>query len=268
MTNNAHRHHWKAEDYHLNSSAQSIAASQLLQHVKLKGNEKILDVGCGDGKITSRISEAVPAGTVVGIDTSKQMIDFAQKKFTKNLHQNLTFLVQDAQRLPYDQEFDIIFSSFALQWVLDQNLFFSGAYKSLRPSGYLALTIPLGVSSELEKSIDTVLLMPEWSLYFKNFSKTWNFLSKIEFEKLLLIHGFLPLRLTVASQQIVFSSREHFEKYVLTWFPYLEVLPERLKQSFFKQIIDKYLELKPLLLDGSVDFTFPRIDIIATKTTL
>ena len=163
-------HLWQAEDYHYHSSAQNEAAKELLQRIHFKSNERFLDVGCGDGKITARISTQLPYGTVLGIDSSSEMISFAQHKFPKKDYTNLEFLQQDAQKLHYKDEFDIVFSSFALQWFPDPSIFFRGAYESLKPHGLLAITVPLDISVALEKATELVTSKVEWLTYFQDFS--------------------------------------------------------------------------------------------------
>jgi len=57
------QHEWQAEKYHLNSGVQQEAAMHLLNLLTLNGKEEILDVGCGDGKITAKISNLLTTGS-------------------------------------------------------------------------------------------------------------------------------------------------------------------------------------------------------------
>ena len=70
-------HQWNPSDYEKNSSAQELAALDLLSKLDLNGDEHILDIGCGDGKITLKMAAMVPWGQVIGIDCSQEMIAFA-----------------------------------------------------------------------------------------------------------------------------------------------------------------------------------------------
>ena len=73
---------WNPEDYHHNSSVQLSWARELITKLDLKGDERILDIGCGDGKITASIASTAPNGSVLGIDSSHEMISFAESKFS------------------------------------------------------------------------------------------------------------------------------------------------------------------------------------------
>ncbi len=254
---------WKAEKYHKHSSVQYSAAQELLHRLSLQGNEQILDVGCGDGKISAQLARSVPTGSVTGIDLSQKMIYFAQSTFSN--HSNLHFLVQNAQTIQWIQQFDLIFSSFALQWVPHVDLFFHKAADALKPSGVLAITVPLGISDALERSIETVILSKIWSSYFHDFKKNWTFLNSSTFEKYVLDCGLKITYFETVMQNTIFNSREELEQYILQWFPYLEPIPQHLKQPFFKDIIDHYISLEPLTKDHEALFRFKRIDLIATK---
>ncbi|MCP6756534.1 class I SAM-dependent methyltransferase, partial [Klebsiella pneumoniae] len=78
LIDNCH-HYWNAEEYHIHSQAQAYAALELLTSFNFKGDEQVLDIGCGDGKITSAIANSLPNGIILGIDISQTMIEFAQK---------------------------------------------------------------------------------------------------------------------------------------------------------------------------------------------
>ena len=265
----AFAHVWQADEYKQNSSVQRDAALKLLGLISWRGNEQVLDVGCGDGKITAVIANNVPDGSVVGIDASQEMISFARQYFSTNNFSNLSFFKQDAQHLNYNQKFDVVFSSFALQWVRDIRNFFQRAYISLSSPGLLAAIIPLGISTALEESIKSLISMQLWAPYFEvSLDSIPKFVSKAEYEKIILECGYKLMRFDCVEHNIIFPSREGFEKYVIQWFVYLNYIPVNLKDVFFNQIINKYLENEPLLSTGEVIFKFTTLDVIASKITL
>jgi trans-aconitate methyltransferase len=258
-------HQWDAEEYSNHSSIQKDAASHLLKSILWKGSERVLDVGCGDGKITAAIADFIPRGNVTGIDISAEMVHFAQQRFPKDMHHNLGFIKQDAQLIDFDQEIDVIFSSFALQWLPDLDSFFKRANKSLSRSGRLAVTVPLGISSALEKSITAIISLPKYSPYFISFPLKFCFLSDLEYKKLLEQNQFTINQFNIVQQEKTFASRACFESYVYQWFVYFQMIPLNLRSIFFKQIIDEYLKIEPLRDGGGVMFNFSRLDFIALK---
>lgn len=254
-------HVWQAEKYHENSSVQQSAANGLIDRLKLQGTESVLDVGCGDGKLTASINK-LTQGRVLGIDKSPEMIAFASKTFAQ---EKLSFVEQDAACINYPQEFDVIFSSFALQWVPDQQAFFSRAHTSLKDNGRLALTIPLSISTPLEESIEDVIARPEWAPYFKDFVKGWNFHPAERFEQLLGDNDFTTTHFAKVMQEKTFSSRQALENYIIQWFSYAKAVPTELKDAFFQQIMDGYFQREPMNADDTARFAFARVDILAEK---
>src|SRR5271170_7561241 len=102
---------WNAADYAANSVVQQIWARELFVRLNLCGDEHILDVGCGDGKVTAEIAGAVPRGSATGTDTSPQMIAFAKKTFPPEKFPNLGFQVMDARKIKFPRRFDLVFSN-------------------------------------------------------------------------------------------------------------------------------------------------------------
>ena len=90
---------WNAADYAANSIVQQSWARELIAKLNLRGDERILDIGCGDGKVTAEMAKAVPRGFVAGTDASAEMIEFAQKSFPKKKYPNLQFQICDARKI-------------------------------------------------------------------------------------------------------------------------------------------------------------------------
>src|SRR5262249_34902485 len=105
---------WDAADYAANSIPQHEWARELIAKLRLTGKEHILDVGCGDGKITVELARAVPQGSATGIDASSPMIKFAKQKYPYSKVRNVEFHLMDARRIQFDRQFDVIFSNAAL----------------------------------------------------------------------------------------------------------------------------------------------------------
>ena len=122
---------WNAELYRERSSLQQTMAAEVLQALEFTGAERVLDVGCGDGRITAEIARRVPRGGVVGVDASSSMIELAAQKTEPNLH----FAVADARSLPFSQEFDLVVSFNALHWIHEQELALASIHKALKAAG-------------------------------------------------------------------------------------------------------------------------------------
>jgi trans-aconitate methyltransferase len=91
-----------------------------------KPGERILDLGCGDGQLTSKIAAA--GADVVGADRSPDMVEAARGR-------GIEAQVCNAESLPFNSEFDAVFSNAALHWVHDQDAMIAGVRRALRPGG-------------------------------------------------------------------------------------------------------------------------------------
>ncbi|MEK6302217.1 MAG: methyltransferase domain-containing protein [Acidobacteriota bacterium] len=90
--------------------------------------ERILDVGCGTGHLTSRIASS--GASIVGVDKSPRMIESARKSYP-----DLKFLESDATSLNFDSEFDAVFSNATIHWIKDQRALASAIWRALKPGG-------------------------------------------------------------------------------------------------------------------------------------
>ncbi|MHC4459685.1 MAG: class I SAM-dependent methyltransferase [Planctomycetota bacterium] len=112
------KYKWNAKDYEKHSQVQQQWARELIAKLNLEGTEDILDLGCGDGKVTAEIARNTPSGSIVGVDNSSSMIELASERFPANKYPNLIFMVMDAVQLAFIEGFDVVFSNAALHWVM------------------------------------------------------------------------------------------------------------------------------------------------------
>lgn len=126
---------WAASEYARLSALQEAMAQEALALLDLKGNERVLDVGCGNGRVTSKIAACVPQGAVLGVDPSADMIAFASSRFVTDARGNLRFEVTDARKLPFREEFDLIVSFNALHWVPEQDKALRSIRSAMKANG-------------------------------------------------------------------------------------------------------------------------------------
>ena len=124
----------EAAFYNQNSQQQWNVAWEALKEIALLGNERILDIGCGSGKVSANIAGRVCNGSVLGLDLSQGMIAFAQKTYAP-FYDNLMFTKGDVLELASSSEFDLIFSSSSLHWILDHEPLLIRVYNALKPGG-------------------------------------------------------------------------------------------------------------------------------------
>src|SRR5262249_55030871 len=162
---------WNAGEYNRHSSLQAALAEEQLGRLTLSGAERVLDVGCGDGKITAEIAARVPRGSVLGVDPSHNMIAFAARHFAPT-RPNLRFEVADVRRLTYREEFDRVVSFNALHWVPEQGAALRSICTALVGAGQALLRlVPAGRRKSLEDVIEDVRRSARWAGSFTGFQK-------------------------------------------------------------------------------------------------
>jgi trans-aconitate methyltransferase len=233
---------WLARDYNRQSSLQQAMAEEQLRLLALKGSERILDVGCGDGKISAAIAERVQAGSVVGVDPSRDMIAFASSRFAIAARPNLRFEVADARRLLYRNQFDLVVSFNALHWVLDQEAALSSIRAALLPGGHALLRfVPQGTRKSLEDVIEDVRHWPRWADYFADFQTPFVHVTPDAYRALAEKCGFRVSRLSVEDKAWDFKTREGFVAFArATFVAWTQRLPENQWDAFITDVLDGY----------------------------
>jgi trans-aconitate 2-methyltransferase len=254
---------WKGEEYAKNSESQKSSAEDFMHGVQFKGNESILDVGCGDGKITAAMARAVPQGSVIGVDISPSMIEMAKNAFPAC--SNLSFQIEDAAKVNFDKKFDVITSFTVMQWVLEQTQALQCFEKALKPGGKLWIQMPTGLPIAMQQALEKTLSSEKWKSYFTKFSAPWRFYQADEYRTLLTNVHLNPTRLDVVTKHEHFPSRAAFHGFLKQWFPYLRPLPAEQKDAFLTDLLDQYLSILPADKEGKVSFIVDRLEVEATK---
>jgi trans-aconitate 2-methyltransferase len=258
---------WDAADYARSSSVQQVWAKELIAKLKLQGNEAVLDIGCGDGKVTAEIASLVPEGSVVGVDKSPAMVSQAVNGYPSSLHSNLRFQICDAAELPFDNEFDVIFSNATLHWLVDHRPALKGIQRSLKANGRILLQMGgQGNAARVVEAMDLVRNRPEWSSYFANFEFPYGFYGPGEYCKWLVEAGLICCRVELIPKEAVHANRDKFAGWLrTTWLPYSHRVPPDQRNRFLQEVEAAYIDKDPVLEDGSVHVQMVRLEVESIK---
>ena len=260
-------YNWNAQDYAKNSQNQFEWAQELIPKLKLQGNEALLDIGCGDGKITAELARCLPNGRAVGVDSSEKMIDLAKTSFPKKVYPNLSFQVMDARKLTFDSEFDVAFSNAALHWIVDQKAVLRGVQKSLKPGGRLLFQMAgKGNAKDILSLINELGKTEPWKNFFEGMTFPYGFYDPEEYKAFLKEAGLVPVRVELFPKDMKHQGAEGLAGWVrTTWLPFTDRIPADLKPKFVKLIVDGYLQNHPADKDGLVHVGMMRIEAEAYK---
>jgi trans-aconitate methyltransferase len=263
---------WNAADYAANSSIQQGWARDLIANVTFRGDEWILDVGCGDGKVTAEIARIVPQGRVTGTDVSPEMINFARKKFPPANHSNLEFEVCDARKLSQKlfsppQTVDLVFSNAALHWVDDHEQFLNAAASVLKPGGRLVISCGgKGNAHDVFLALRPELRLQRWRAFFRRMPSPYFFHAPADYEKWLPKHGFKVIAIKLTPRDATYQGPEGFATWLrTTWIPYIQRVPEALREEFIAAVMRRYLAKHPLNNERQIHVRMVRLEIDAIK---
>jgi len=256
---------WDARDYVAHSAAQQEWARELIAKLRLRGDEEVLDIGCGDGRATALIAERLPQGSVLGVDKSANMIALAAEQFPPAAHPHLTFRQMDATRLALPRAFDVAFSSAALHWVDDHEAMLRGVRSCLRPGGRLLFQMGgRGNIVEALAVVDAVIARSRWRGFFDGFITPYHFHSPEEYEEWLLRAGFCVARAELIPKDMRHVDHQAFLGWLrTTWFPYTARLPAELRDAFLDDVAAAYVAAHPPDAEGVIRVRMVRLEVEA-----
>jgi trans-aconitate methyltransferase len=260
---------WNAADYAEHSAAQFIWAQELIAKLGLQGDESVLDIGCGDGKVTAVLAAWLPRGSVTGIDSSANMLDLASTRFPPAFHPNLRFQLMDASNLTFNNEFDVAFSNAVLHWIPDHLAVLHGVYRALKPGGRLLFQMGgRGNISQILPVAEQVIARETWQPYFTDFIFPYYFFGPEEYEDWLEQAGFKFQRAELIPKDMPHAGIEGLAGWIRsTWLPYLEPVPAEMRPTFIEEIAGNYLSAYPPDSQGTVHTQVMRLEVEATKNT-
>lgn len=256
-------HNWDPKRYEESSSAQAGWANEILSKLSINGDEHVLDIGCGDGRITAKIASLVPRGYVVGLDSSSDMIEHAKQHFSKTSYKNLDFVLGDAKNLDFYEEFDLIVSFAALHWILDQDSVLIGIKNALKPDGKAFFQFGgLGNAAGIIDAAKDVISTSRWKGYFVDFAFPYGFFGPEEYRLWIEEAGLKAIRVELIPKDMVQQSTDALSSWIeTTWLPYTERVPKGDRSEFIKEIVDAYLQAHPVDELGRVHVKMARLEV-------
>ena len=170
---------WNSSLYNEKHDFVTEYGKGLLEFIPNNAKQTILDLGCGTGTLTKQL---VTLGSkVVGVDSSPSMINKAKEQF-----ENIEFMVCDALNLPFEKEWDIVFSNAVFHWISNHNALLKEIHKVLKPHGMLVCEF--GANNNIA-TIEQAFIKACKELGY-NYASKFNFPTAEMFGELLEDNGF------------------------------------------------------------------------------
>jgi trans-aconitate 2-methyltransferase len=244
---------WDAATYDRVSDPQVEWARAVLDRLPLRGDETVLDAGCGSGRVTRMLAERLPAGRVIAVDASPSMVERARSA----LRPQDAVVRADLRELELDEPVDAVFSNAVFHWVADHDALFRRLHDAMRPGGRLiAQCGGKGNVDRLRAAARELAAAEPYARHLRPLPEPWNYAGPRETARRLEAAGFESVETSLEPWPVVPPEALVYLRLVCLD-PYVERLPEELHDGFVAEVAGRLG--RPVTLDHV------RLDISARR---
>jgi trans-aconitate 2-methyltransferase len=225
---------WDAGTYDRVSDVQDAWADVVLERLALRGDETVLDAGCGSGRVTALLLDRLPEGHVVAVDSAPSMAEHARDALPP---ERATVLCQSLTELTLDEPVDAVFSNAVFHWIADHERLFEKLSAALKPGGRLVAQCGgKGNIDAFRRLADEVAAEPPYAEHMSDFEGPWNYASPEDTEERLLAAGFDEIQCWLQPWPVTPRDPLEFARTVCLGH-HLEALPEELRAPYAEEVV-------------------------------
>jgi len=227
---------WDAAAYHRVSAPQLEWAEKVLERLSLRGDETVLDAGCGSGRVTQLLLDRLPDGHVVAVDSSESMVEHAREALDP---ERSTVFRADLTELELERPVDAAFSNAVFHWIPDHDALFARLHAALAPGGVLVAQCGgEGNVARFHVAAREVAAGEPYAQYLADWTGPWNFAGAEETAERLGRAGFAEIDTWLEPYPITPEDPLAFVTTVCLG-PHLERLPGELRDGFAEAVCDR-----------------------------
>jgi trans-aconitate 2-methyltransferase len=224
---------WDAATYDRVSDPQLAWAREQLERLSLRGDEVVLDAGCGSGRVTALLADRVPRGRVYAVDVAPSMAAHAAEA----LGDRATVLCQDLVELDLPEPVDAIFSNATFHWIHDHDALFAALHRTLKPGGQLVAQCGgRGNIDAFRTLADQVAGEEPFAPYFAEWKRPWNYATDTETAERLERAGFAEVRTWLEPKSVTPADPRSFIQTVCL-VRHLDPLPADSREAFVDGVL-------------------------------
>jgi trans-aconitate 2-methyltransferase len=226
---------WDAATYDRVSEPQAEWAKEVLSRLPLRGDETVLDAGCGSGRVTAMLLERLPAGHVVAVDSSPSMVEHAREA----LGDRATVFQAELTELKLAKPVDAVFSNAVFHWIEDHDRLFERLFVALRPGGWLVAQCGgAGNVERFHRAAEAVGAQPPYADHFAGWTGPWNFAGAEETAARLERAGFTAVDTWLEPRPVAPPDPSGYLRSVCLGH-HLEQLPEELRDGYVEAVLER-----------------------------
>jgi trans-aconitate 2-methyltransferase len=227
---------WDAATYDRVSEPQVEWARKVLERLPLRGDETVLDAGCGSGRVTQMLLERLPRGHVVAVDSAPSMVEHAREALDPA---RATVLQANLTELRLDSPVDAVFSNAVFHWIADHDALFARLFEALRPGG--RLVAQCGGRGNVERfhaAAKHVALEEPYAEHLAGWEGPWNFAGAEETAERLERAGFTEIETWLEPYPVSPPDPTGYLRTVCLGY-HVEQLPEDLRASYVDAVRER-----------------------------
>jgi trans-aconitate methyltransferase len=202
---------WDAARYHRLSDPQRGWGLRVADRLAPAAGERILDIGCGTGRLTSDVARHVTDLFLVGLDRSTAML----REATRHGGGAAGFVQGDAAALPFTEAFDAVFSTATFHWVPDHDRLFREIHRVLRPGGRLVSQAGGGPNlATLRQRSNTLQQEAAFAHHFREWVEPWTYAGVEETRARLAAAGFVGTDVWLEAAPTSFDDEQIYREFV------------------------------------------------------
>lgn len=253
---------WNAASYETLADPMTRWGTAFLDRVELRGDEYVLDAGCGTGRVTERLLERLPGGKVLAVDGSEAMVRVARERFAEE--KRVSFLRRDLLKLEVDEPVDVVFSTATFHWIPDHEELFARLFDALKPGGKLAAQCGgEGNISRVSRATELVMRRERFALHFEGWTDDKLYASPEDTGRRLAQAGFVDAEAWLQEEPTPFENVGHLADYLkeIILRSHVRNLPEKNDRDAFTLAVAREMDEQ----DGPLLADYVRINLRATR---
>jgi trans-aconitate 2-methyltransferase len=242
-------HEWDARAYDRVSGPQTRWAGPVLERLQLRGDERVLDAGCGTGRVSEQLLQRLPRGTLLALDADPAMVASARERLA-SYGPRVEYVVANlSEPLPVEPV-DAVFSTAALHWVRDHDRLFANLSAALKPGGQLVAQF--GGAGNVRTFLRVIEQMG------LSDRVPWTFPTPEETRRRLEAAGFIDIDAWLQDEPTPFDTFDDMDAFIRTSClgPWLKDMSAQEGESFAREVTSRIPKL---------ELDYVRLNVVARK---
>ena len=255
---------WNAEVYDRIGTPMRRWAQQVIDDLGLKGDETVLDAGCGSGSVTFDLLEKLPRGKVYAVDSSPTMIEKLTRTIEERSETRITPICASLTDFNLPERVDCVFSNAVLHWIWDDDPLFGSLFNATKPGGrFRAQCGGYGNISRFWRAVDAISHREPFAQHLPEQNDHRNYRTPEIATEIMERAGWKDIRAKLFDSPVTFDAEDDAVLYLRTIILQSQIarLPDSLGDDYLRAVVQETVQLygEPFTAD------YVRLDLWATR---